>query len=140
MADNVELNPGSGGAVIAADDVGGVLYPRNKVGFGVDGEYADVSDGSPLPITDANTQAILQAINGLNDTMVTLLSAMLEKMPRVTGNDQMAVSIEAGSVGIATSQTLSALGTINGHGGKFVSGDNLAMAGATYLYDRITVS
>lgn len=50
MADNFVANPGSGGDTFAADDIGGVKYPRSKVGFGADGAYSDVDASSPLPI------------------------------------------------------------------------------------------
>ena len=54
MADNITLNPGSDGAVIAADDIGpGVWHQRVKVQYGVDGSATDVSDTNPLPIDDA---------------------------------------------------------------------------------------
>jgi hypothetical protein len=52
VADNVAITPGTG-VTIAADDVGGVLYPRGKVGFGADGAYLDVSATNPLPVSDA---------------------------------------------------------------------------------------
>lgn len=48
MADNVELNSGTGGATLAADDIGGVHYPRGKVSLGADGTANDaipVSNG-----------------------------------------------------------------------------------------------
>lgn len=50
MADNTQLNSGSGGDTIATDDIGGVKHQRVKVGFGNDGSYTDVSQGSPLPM------------------------------------------------------------------------------------------
>ena len=50
MADNTTLNVGTGGDVIATDDIGGVKYQRVKVNFGADGASADVSDANPLPI------------------------------------------------------------------------------------------
>ena len=51
MADNVELDPGTGGAIIAADDIGpGVWYQRVKVNFGADGSATDVSSAAPLPV------------------------------------------------------------------------------------------
>lgn len=42
MADNVGYTPGTG-ATIAADDVGGVLYQRVKIGIGADNSAADIS-------------------------------------------------------------------------------------------------
>lgn len=49
MADNVTA-PGTG-AVFAADDISGVLYPRTKVAFGADGAATDVSTAAPFPVT-----------------------------------------------------------------------------------------
>lgn len=49
MADNTTLNPGTGGDVIATDDIGGVKYQRVKNGFGADGSYSDVSSTNALP-------------------------------------------------------------------------------------------
>ena len=74
------------------------------------------------------------------ETATLLLASMLEKMPRVTANDQMATSIEVGSVGIAASQTLAAVTTVNQHGSKYVSGDNLNTAGIQHIYNNIIVS
>ena len=53
MADNTTLNAGSGGDVIATDDIGGVKYQRVKVTHGVDGSSTDASTTSPLPIQPA---------------------------------------------------------------------------------------
>jgi len=50
MADNVTANAGSGGAVFATDDIGGVHYPRQKLVYGADGSATDVSLTNPLPI------------------------------------------------------------------------------------------
>ena len=51
MADNVTLDAGSGGAVIAGDDIGGVIYPRSKVTIGSDGNNdGDVSASNPMPV------------------------------------------------------------------------------------------
>ena len=50
MSDNTQLNPGTGGDVIATDDIGGVKFQRVKVNFGVDGAATDVSAVNPLPV------------------------------------------------------------------------------------------
>lgn len=49
MADNTELNLGTGGDVVASDDIGGVKYPRSKLGHGADGSYNEVQGTDPLP-------------------------------------------------------------------------------------------
>lgn len=48
----------------------------------------DPTSGEPL---DLAKDATVAAINELTDTMVTLLSAMLRKMPRLTTGDRLAV-------------------------------------------------
>lgn len=53
MVDDVTLNSGSGGATLAADDIGGVHHQRVKIEYGVDGAATDVSDTNPLPVDDA---------------------------------------------------------------------------------------
>ena len=53
MADNITLNSGSGGSVVAADDISSVYHQRVKIEYGVDGSATDVSDTNPLPVDDA---------------------------------------------------------------------------------------
>lgn len=55
MADNTTLNTGSGGDVIATDDIGGVKYQRVKPAFGADGSATDVSAAAPLPTFNQHT-------------------------------------------------------------------------------------
>lgn len=89
-------------------------------------------------------QSILGGINQeatqqeLLSSAVLLLAAIAEKLPRVTGNDQAAVSVE-GTVTVALAAN-QALGNINATGGKFVTGDNLNMAGTQHIYNNIIVS
>lgn len=53
MADNTELNPGAGGDIAAADDIGGVKYQRVKLTLGADGvNDGDVASGNPIPVAD----------------------------------------------------------------------------------------
>lgn len=54
MADNTTLNTGTGGDVIASDDIAGVKFQRVKLVHGADGvNDGDVADGNPLPVDDA---------------------------------------------------------------------------------------
>lgn len=53
MADNVELNAGTGGATLATDDVGGVHFQIVKLDVGGDGVSAPVSNSNPVPVSDA---------------------------------------------------------------------------------------
>lgn len=51
MADNTTLNPGTGGDVIASDDISGVKYQRIKLVHGTDGSSnGDVSFANPFPV------------------------------------------------------------------------------------------
>ena len=96
--------------------------------------------------SNLSTEEKQDAMLDMLETSNALLAAMLEKMPRVTANDQSAVSIEAGSVGIAASQTLAAVTavttvtTLNQAGSKYISGDNLNNAGIQHIYRNIIVS
>ncbi len=46
MADNVTADAGSGGAVLAADDIASVFYPRGKLSLGADGTAVDAVGGT----------------------------------------------------------------------------------------------
>jgi hypothetical protein len=59
MADNITAPATE--EIFATDEIGGVHYPRTKVGFGLDGAYVDVSSGAPLPVTIGLTNAELRA-------------------------------------------------------------------------------
>lgn len=64
MADNTDLNAGTGGDTIATDDIGGVKHQRVKIEYGVDGSATDVSDTNPLPIDDAGGTLTVDAPTG----------------------------------------------------------------------------
>lgn len=58
MADNTTLNAGSGGDVIATDDISSVKYQRVKLTLGADGvNDGDVSSSNPIPSTTADIVA-----------------------------------------------------------------------------------
>ena len=50
MADNV-TTPVADGTILAADEIGGVKWPRTKLAFGADGAATDVSSANPMPVT-----------------------------------------------------------------------------------------
>lgn len=143
MADNTQLNPGEGGDIAAADDIGGVKYQRVKLTLGDDGvNGGDVSAANPIPSADATAQATLAAIQTLSDTMLYMLSAILEKMPRVTGSDQMAVSIEGANLTSSTLTqvtTVSNLNTVSTRSIPQIT-ESISQMGALHLYQNITVS
>lgn len=64
MADNVTLDPGAAGDTIAADDIGGVKFPRSKIVIGADGTNdGDVSSANPLPVTHGALTELAAAID-----------------------------------------------------------------------------
>lgn len=77
MSDNIIINPGSGGATIATDDIGGVAYQRIKVQHGADGSATDVSTASPLPVTLANTGANSTAVKVDNSAVTQPVSGTI---------------------------------------------------------------
>lgn len=72
-----------------------------------------------------------------------LLAAMLERMPRVTGNDQMSASIESmPAVSFAANQNLGTLTNMAQLGGRpaIVAADAVVMNGTSHIYNNIIVS
>jgi hypothetical protein len=65
MADDVTLNAGSGGDVIAADDILSVKYQRVKITLGANNTNdGDVASGNPMPVTGTIT-AVTAITNAL---------------------------------------------------------------------------
>jgi hypothetical protein len=130
MADNIGYTPGSG-AVVAADDVGGVLYQRIKPAFGADNTAVDVSDTNPLPVTDAQL-----------DGVVLLLTRLLNALNAPQGYDRSlqrqrgTMVVESGTV--TTVSTVANMSTIDSVQGRIqVYGANLS-AWADTVRARIT--
>jgi hypothetical protein len=76
MADNVTLNPGSGGSVVAADDIGGVYHQRVKVEWGANGSVNEVDDvsGVRLPVKigwDGNITVQSSQVSATTNTTTT---------------------------------------------------------------------
>jgi hypothetical protein len=133
MADNVGYTPGSG-AVVAADDVGGVLYQRIKPAFGEENTATDVSATNPLPVTDEQLTGV-----------VLLLTRLLNALNAPQGYDKSlqrqrgTVVVESGTVTtVSTVSTLTNLSTVDTLQGRIqVYGANLS-AWADTVRARIT--
>lgn len=89
MADNVGYTPGTG-ALVAADEIAGVLHQRIKIGVGVDGVAVDVSSVNPMPVDIGIT-----ALNPLPVTLpdVTALNPLPVTLPDVTALNPLPVSL-----------------------------------------------
>jgi hypothetical protein len=77
MADNITLNPGAAGDVVAADDIGGVKHQRVKVEFGADGSATDVSSANPLPIFDGRRLSQSFGRDHINANIITQTASAL---------------------------------------------------------------
>jgi hypothetical protein len=126
MADNVTAlaNTGTGTDVFATDDIGGVNYPRTKVGFGVDGSYEDASATNPLPVQAYGE--LVEAIEAMRFAIASLTKTIGYALPNASGfpimearqatagNLQVTVGSISGGQTIATVSTLTNQSQIGG--------------------------
>jgi hypothetical protein len=80
MADNVELNAGSGGATIATDEeVGVAQHQLVKVEWGVDGTFTKVAAGAAaLPIQDGGNTITVDGTVAVTNAGLTELAAAID--------------------------------------------------------------
>lgn len=93
-------------------------------------------DGS---VTEVNSESSDQLLYEL----VFILQSILEKMPRVTGNDQAAVSVEVGSLStVSTVTTCGTLTTVSQIGTRaaMTAADAMIMQGTSHIYNNLVVS
>lgn len=108
MADNIGYTPGAG-ATIAADDIGGVLHQRIKIGIGGDGVATDISTANPMPVQE--TGELVEAIEALRMAVQSLNRSVGQTLPDTAA--RMRVNIETGSnVAITSLPTLSTVTTV----------------------------
>jgi len=106
MADNVTAlaNTGTGTDVFATDDIGGVNYPRTKVGFGDDGSYTDASATNPLPV--AAYGELVEAIEAMRFAIASLTKTIGYALPNAQGFPIMEVRQgTAGNLAVNANQT-----------------------------------
>ena len=101
MADNTTLNAGTGGDVIASDDIGGIKFQRVKPAWGVDGSAVDTSEASPLPV--AAYGELVEAIEAMRFAVQALTRSIGQMMPDTAA--RMRVNIEAGTLPTVTTVT-----------------------------------
>lgn len=80
MVDNFSFSEGSG-KTGAADDIGGVLYPRVKIAQGADGSATDVSSAAPLQVSLANHGANATAVKVDGSAVTQPVSAASLPLP-----------------------------------------------------------
>ena len=108
MADNVGYTPGAG-ATVAADEIGGVLHQRIKLGIGDDGVAVDVSAANPMPAT-ITAGELLEVLEAMRMAIQALTRSVGQAMPDTAG--RLRVNVETGAtiaavttVGTVTNQT-----------------------------------
>lgn len=108
MADNVTLNPGVGGAVVASDDIAGVQYQRIKPGFGTDGSYTDVSTTNPMPVTVPSGE-LIEAIESLRMTIGSLSRTIGLSIPDLLGRQRVSLDVISAGLTLGTITTVSSV-------------------------------
>lgn len=130
MADNVGYTPGTG-AIVAADEIGGVLFQRVKLTSGEDGTATDVSEAAPLPVADK--------------TSVNLLQRLLQYLDSPRGYDKSiqrqrgTVIVESGTISIvSTVGAVTSLNNIDGYNARMQILDQNRTSWAQCVRARIT--
>lgn len=99
------------------------------------------ANGDPL---DLASQATVQALQQLNDTMLYMITAMLDKMPRLDKTDRVTVDLaDYGMGGSAYSQSIvnaTSNVTTGSIYARVMEPWNFSDAGSARLYQQITVS
>jgi hypothetical protein len=107
MADNIGYTPGTG-ATVAADEIGGVLHQRVKIGVGADGTAVDVSESNPLPM--AAYGELIEAIEALRFTVASLTRTLNASIPDASGRQR--VNVETAVLASGTLTTLTTCSTV----------------------------
>jgi hypothetical protein len=110
MADNVGYTPGSG-ATVAADEIGGVLHQRVKLGIGDDGVAVDVSEANPMPVTLTQGE-VVEALEAMRMAVQALSRSIGQSMPDVAGRLRVVVDAITGSLTLATITTVGTVTTL----------------------------
>ena len=161
MADNVGYTPGTG-AMVAAENIDGVLHQRIKLGIGDEGVAVDVSATNPMPITSATPLAVTGPLTDAElrfaplevvdvgtaesqQSMILLLTRMLNYLNSPQGYDKSqqrargTVVVESGTITqVSTVATLSNQALIGGIQAQILpNGANMAAWQAS-VRNRIT--
>jgi hypothetical protein len=110
MADNVGYTPGTG-ATVAADEIGGVLHQRVKLGIGDDGVAVDVSEDNPMPVTLTQGE-VVEALEAMRMAVQALSRSIGQSMPDVAGRLRVVVDAITGSLTLATITTVGTVTTL----------------------------
>lgn len=101
MADNVELNAGTGGATVATDDVSGVQFQKVKLDVGADGVSAPLSNSNPIPVSDAGGALTVDAAE-----LTAIQTATEATQAAVEGTLTVSGTVELGATALAALETI----------------------------------
>ena len=136
MADNITLNVGTSGAVIAADDIGpGVYWPYSKLAFGA----ADTAN----IVTSTTTNPLPVALSDTDNAVLDVIAADTTSLDgKVTACNTGAVVIASGTVTAVTDITNTIDSTISGAALTALQKiDNLAHSGSDVaLVEHVPIS
>jgi hypothetical protein len=131
MADNVGYTPGAG-AIVAADDIAGVLHQRVKIGVGADGAAVDVSSANPMPV-NASYGELVEAMEALRMATNSLTKSIGFALPNLQGQPIMearqttAANLQVTVGAISGGQTLTTVSTLTNQTqiGGFAANDQI---------------
>ena len=110
MADNIGYTPGTG-ALVAADDIGGVLYQRVKLAAGADGSASDVSTAAPLPV--AAYGELIEAIEAMRMAVQSLTRTMGQMQPDTGARMRVALDSISPALSLAQVTTVGSVTTVS---------------------------
>lgn len=111
MADNVGYTPGSG-AIVAADDIGGVLFQRIKPVFGADGTATDVSEANPLPAIIPSGE-LIEALEAMRMAVQSLNKTIGSSYPDTSGRLRVALDSITAALTLAAVTTVTTVSTVS---------------------------
>lgn len=116
MADNVTLDPGAGGAVIATDDDTTAHHQYVKMEWGADGTFTKVASGaSAVPIQDGGNTITVDGTVGVSGTVTVNGSGVTQpvsavSLPLPTGASTAAKQPALGTAGTASADVITVQG------------------------------
>lgn len=119
MADNTPLNPGTGGDLIATDElstlngsaaVAGLKVQRVKAGFGPDGDLQDVSTAAPLPV--AAYGELIEAIEAMRYAIQALTRSVGLQTVDAFGRNRVVLDALGGAQTLGTVTTVGTVTTL----------------------------
>ncbi|MGA0894219.1 MAG: hypothetical protein ACO3S5_06305, partial [Ilumatobacteraceae bacterium] len=94
-----------------ADEIGGVLHQRVKLGIGDDGTAVDVSTANPLPAT-ITAGELIEALEAMRMAVQSLARSVGQSMPDVAGRLRVVVDAISASLTLATITTVGTVTTV----------------------------